>query len=282
MPHRAARPGAAFSFSGLRMRRMSSVRLSRPLATAVAVSTDARGRPPGRLAPRSWRQALALVVAALLSAPAQAALWGYIDGQGTAHFADHAVDSRYQLVFDDDGVAAPVRVPGKTDDAGSLLTRIEFAPEVRALRPWIREASARYGVDASLLLALMAVESGFNAAAVSPAGAIGLMQIMPVSGERYARPEERHRPVEQRLRDPRTNILTGARMLKDLLARFGRVELALAAWNAGEGAVRRAGRTIPAYAETRAHVHFVLELYWVLLQQDQARRATGLRLAAAR
>lgn len=264
------------------MRPMLPVHLPRPLAAAVAVGTDVHGRRPDWHRLPFWPQAMMLVVAALLSAPTQAALWGYIDGQGTAHFADHAVDSRYQLVFDDDGAAARVRVPGKTDDAGSLLTRIEFAPEVRALRPWIREASNRYGVDAALLLALIAVESGFDASAVSPAGAIGLLQIMPVSGERYARPEERHRPVEQRLRDPRTNILTGARMLKDLLARFGRVELALAAWNAGEGAVRRAGRTIPAHAETRAHVHFVLELYWVLLQQDQARRVTGLRLAASR
>ena len=205
-------------------------------------------------------------------------LWGFIDGQGVAHVAARPLDGRYQLIFGAGRAPAPTRVPGKTDDAGLLLTRIDFAPEVRALRPWIREASARYGVDEALLLALMAVESGFNPAAVSPAGAIGLMQIMPVSGERYARGAERDRPVEQRLRDPRTNILTGAGMLKDLLQGFGRVELALAAWNAGEGAVRRAGRTIPAYAETRAHVHFVLELYWALLQQGQARRATGLRL----
>lgn len=246
------------------MRRMPCASARRPLAAFVRAL------------------ALACSLSACAGAQALTTLWGFVDGQGVAHFADHAVDGRYQLVFGEAGAAAPTRVPGKTDDAGSLLTRIDFAPEVRALRPWIREASERYGVDASLLLAVMAVESGFNASAVSPAGAIGLMQIMPVNGERYARPQERHRPVEQRLRDPRTNILIGARMLKDLLRRFERVELALAAWNAGEGAVRRAGRTIPAYAETRAHVHFVLELYWMLLQQDQARRTTGLRLTQAR
>lgn len=205
-------------------------------------------------------------------------LWGYVDGQGVAHVASSQVDSRYQLVL---GAEAPLRrVPGKTDDAGSLLTRIEISPEARMLRPWLREASRLHGVDESLLMALIAVESGFNAQALSPRGAVGLMQIMPTSGARYASVDPRERPIDERLRDPRTNILTGARMLADLMRQFGRVDLALAAWNAGEGAVRRAGRALPPYEETRAHVHFVLEIYWSLLQQAQMRRATHLRLAA--
>jgi soluble lytic murein transglycosylase-like protein len=171
-----------------------------------------------------------------------------------------------------------MRVPGKADDTQHLLTWLEIAPEVRALRPWLREASAAHGVDEALLKALIAVESGFDAQAVSPAGAVGLMQIMPASGDRYATTRERRTPAEQRLRDPRTNIHTGARMLADLLQRFGRVDAALAAWNAGEGTVRRYGGRLPPFAETRAHVQQVLELYWSLLQQEQARRATGLRL----
>ena len=68
-------------------------------------------------------------------------------------------------------------------------------------------------------------------------------------------------------------------MLADLLQRFGRVDTALAAWNAGEGRVRRHGGALPPIAETRAHVQQVLELYWQLLQHAQARRATTLRLA---
>jgi soluble lytic murein transglycosylase-like protein len=75
---------------------------------------------------------------------------------------------------------------------------------------------------------------------------------MPASGDRYATATERLRPAEQRLRDPRTSILTGARLLADLQRRFGRIDASLAAWNASEGRVRRAGGTLPRFAETEA------------------------------
>lgn len=222
------------------------------------------------------------LVAGLLlvaAAAAHAGLWGFVDGAGVAHVASAPLDARYRPLI---GPAAPLAVPGKTDRTGGLLTWLEIAPQVRVLRPWLREAAAAHGVDASLLLALITVESGFDAAAVSPRGALGLMQIMPVSGDRYATEAERRVPAAQRLRDPRTNIHTGARMLADLQRRFGRIDAALAAWNAGEGRVRRAGGTLPRIAETEAHVQMVLELYWALLQRDQARRASALRLVADR
>jgi hypothetical protein len=210
-------------------------------------------------------------------AAAAGGLWAWVDGAGVMHLAPERVDLRYQPLL-----GGPVidPVPGKTDPAGGLLTWLEIAPEVRVLRPWLREAADAHGVDRLLLKALIAVESGFNPAAVSRAGALGLMQIMPTSGDRYATPEERRTPADVRLRDPRTNIHTGARMLADLMRRFGRVDLALAAWNAGEGRVRRAGRRLPAIPETEAHVQMVMELYWALLQRDQGRHARGLRLPA--
>jgi len=209
--------------------------------------------------------------------PAQAALWGYVDGQGVAHFAPMPLDSRYQLVL---GEAARTegRVPGKTDASAALLTWLDIAPEVRVVRPWLREAALRHGVDHELLTAVIAVESGFDAQAVSPRGARGLMQITPETGERYAAAEEARRPVEERLLDARTNIHTGARMLADLIRRFGRIDLALAAWNAGEGAVRKQGGAMPPIDETRAHVQLVLELYWALLQRSQNQRATQLKI----
>jgi soluble lytic murein transglycosylase-like protein len=223
------------------------------------------------------RLAAALLLA--VTGAAQAALWGFVDGAGVAHVASAPVDPRYRPLL---GPAASVAVPGKTDRTGGLLTWLEIAPQVRVLRPWLREAAALHGLDESLLLALITVESGFDPAAVSPRGALGLMQIMPVSGERYATATERQTPVAQRLHDPRTNIHTGARMLADLLRRFGRIDAALAAWNAGEGRVRRAGGVLPRIAETEAHVEMVLELYWALLQRDQARRASVLKLVAVR
>lgn len=226
------------------------------------------------------RQAGLLLALALVAAPpAHAALWAWVDGAGVAHVANRQVDDRYQPLLGPPSIDA---VPGKRDAAGSLLTWLEIAPEVRVLRPWLREAALAHGVDTALLTAVIAVESGFDATAVSPRGALGLMQIMPVSGDRYATADERNRPAEQRLRDPRTNIHTGARMLADLLRRFGRIDAALAAWNAGEGRVRRAGGQLPRIAETEAHVQMVLELYWALLQRERARRVHSLRLIANR
>jgi soluble lytic murein transglycosylase-like protein len=70
----------------------------------------------------------------------------------------------------------------------------------------------------------------------------------------------------------------GARMLADLSRRYGGVDIALAAWNAGEGKVRRAGGKMPAFEETRAHVHMVLELYWALLQQRQQGSAQQMKM----
>lgn len=221
-----------------------------------------------------------LAVLAMLgaaSAGALAAPYGFVDGAGVAHVASAPLDARYRPLL---GPRAQ-NVPGKADRTAAVLTWLEIAPEVRALRPWLREAAHAHGVDLLLLKALIAVESGFDPGAVSPRGALGLMQIMPASGDRYATADERRTPAAQRLRDPRTNVHTGARMLADLLRRFGRVDLALAAWNAGEGRVRRAGHRLPRIAETEAHVQMVLELYWALLQREQVRRAHTLRVLPA-
>jgi hypothetical protein len=222
----------------------------------------------------------ALLLLALAPLAAQAQLWGYVDGAGVAHLAPTQVDSRYTRVMGERS-ASELRVPGKTDGAGGLLTWLDFAPEVKRVQPWLREASQAHGVDIELLEALIAVESGFDPKAVSPRGAVGLMQITPESADRYATKAEAQRPATERLRDPRTNVLTGARMLADLTRRFGRIDLALAAWNAGEGTVRKHGGTLPPIAETQAHVHLVLELYWALLQDKAQRGAKELRLSAA-
>ncbi|MCU7369836.1 lytic transglycosylase domain-containing protein [Paucibacter sp. O1-1] len=207
---------------------------------------------------------LAVVCLFWLSGTAQAELWGYVDGAGVAHLASRPLNSNYGLVL---GAAEPDRrVPGKLDGSQGLLTWLEFAPEVKAVQPFLREAAARHGVDMELLKAVIAVESGYRHDAVSPRGAVGLMQIVAPAGQ------------TQRLLDPRTNVLTGARKLAGLIQRFGRIDVALAAWNAGEGAVRRHGGGMPPFAETQAHVHLVLELYWALLQRSLPAQAQHLRI----
>lgn len=216
--------------------------------------------------------ALVLVVA---SNAANAELWSYVDGSGVVHVAPRQLDSRFRLVLGERAAVLPVN--GKADDAGRLLVWLDIAPEVKSVQHWLREAARQHGVDAELLKAVIAVESGFNARAVSPRGAMGLMQITADSGDRYASESERLLPAAERLLDPRTNIHTGARMLADLLRRHPRIDHALAAWNAGEGTVRRHGG-LPPIDETRAHVQQVLELYWALLQQRLGVQARGLSL----
>jgi len=117
----------------------------------------------------------------------------------------------------------------------------------------IRYYGSQHGVDPYLIYCLMSQESGFTSSATSPKGAQGLMQLMPGTAARYGvtNPYD----VEQ-------NIKGGTRYLKDLLKMFnGRVDLALAGYNAGEGAVMKYGNTVPPYSETRNYVRLILQRY---------------------
>jgi soluble lytic murein transglycosylase-like protein len=128
--------------------------------------------------------------------------------------------------------------------------------------PDLSSAAATYGVDYELLKAVAIAESGFNAKAVSPKGAVGLMQVMPATAQRYGVQPAAGKTVSAQLTDPALNIATGARYLADLLKMFsGRLDLVLAAYNAGENAVKRAGHQIPDYRETRDYVVKVMALY---------------------
>ena len=117
----------------------------------------------------------------------------------------------------------------------------------------IRYYGGQYGVDPFLIYCTMSQESSFTAGATSPKGAQGLMQLMPDTAARYGVTN----PY-----DVAQNIKGGTRYLKDLLKMFnGRVDLALAGYNAGEGAVMKYGNTIPPYNETRNYVRLILKRY---------------------
>jgi soluble lytic murein transglycosylase-like protein len=122
-----------------------------------------------------------------------------------------------------------------------------------AIEGIIAQAAARHNVDPNLVRAIVKVESNFNPRAVSRAGAQGLMQLMPATA--------RELNVSSAF-DPHQNVDAGVRHLKSLLADFnGDVELSLAAYNAGAGAVRRY-RGVPPYSETRNYVKKITSLYW--------------------
>ncbi len=151
-------------------------------------------------------------------------------------------------------------------ESGEVKADREETAVVRAGRPerrWttgrphldalIRQNGARYGVDPYLIFCVMEQESHFNAGAVSPVGARGLMQLMPGTAARFG---------VQRIHDPAQNIAGGTRFLKQLMGRFnGRVELVLASYNAGEGAVIKYGHRVPPYRETRDYVRRISGRY---------------------
>jgi soluble lytic murein transglycosylase-like protein len=129
----------------------------------------------------------------------------------------------------------------------------------------LRRAANAHSLDYELLQALIATESGFDALAVSPRGAVGLMQLMPDTATRFGVSVSEATPLEKRLTDPGVNINAGSRYLRYLIDLFpGQLELALAAYNAGEGAVQRAGNKIPNFKETQNYVKTVMQLYALL------------------
>ncbi|APD12510.1 lytic transglycosylase domain-containing protein [Pandoraea sputorum] len=209
----------------------------------------------------------ALAATLLIATPlAHAELYGYVDENGVAHLAARKLDARYRLVVGNGGnVDLRARQQGGVvtgADRSRLYDALARHPNLKKLAPVIAQAAQKFHVDAALLKAVIAAESGFDSDAVSPKGAVGLMQVLPTTGERYGLRADARRTVADKLTDPRTNVLTGARYLRDLQARYpDRLELVLASYNAGEGAVARHADQIPPYAETRDYVAAVLELY---------------------
>lgn len=133
---------------------------------------------------------------------------------------------------------------------------------------FIVESGVRNGVDPVLLYAQMHTESSFKRGAISPKGARGLMQLMPFTAARFG---------VKNIFDPKQNIEGGARYMRFLLDAFdGDVALALAGYNAGEGAVLKYGRHIPPYHETQEYVRRISQRYAQLRDGEMARTARSL------
>ncbi|PLX63644.1 MAG: lytic transglycosylase [Sedimenticola selenatireducens] len=190
----------------------------------------------------------AMVLAGLLfcSVSAVADIYKYEDRNGKLHFTDRPMKgSGYRLLWH-----SPTRQKKSTS------SRIDLASSDRnrhLYSPMIEEIAKKVRLKAALLHAVIKAESAYDPRALSRTGAKGLMQLMPDTAKRYGVYDSW---------DPRSNLTGGATYLRDLLIMFNNdLRLALAAYNAGENAVKRFGNSIPPYPETEAYVVRVLDLY---------------------
>ena len=182
----------------------------------------------------------------LCSGTAQADIYRSLDRNSPTVFTDIPPTSgRWERVVT--AKAAPARAMPATDSRRFAVdSRSRYASHIEA-------AAIANNVDAALIRAVITAESGYNPSAVSRAGAVGLMQLMPETASRYN--------VENS-RDPEQNIHGGTRYLRDLLTMFNNdLRLAIAAYNAGEQAVMKYGNRIPPYRETIAYVPKVMKFY---------------------
>jgi len=168
-----------------------------------------------------------------------AQIYAWRDVNGTLVLSDRSIDAP-TTVYKVSGTPSYVTTRPAEDDGVSEDSRYE---------PLIQEHATRRALRPELVRAVIQVESGFNARALSPKGAMGLMQLMPAT----ARSLGVNNPW-----DPAQNIRGGTDYLRQLLDEYdGNEELALAAYNAGAGAVAKYGRRIPPYRETRDYVRKV-------------------------
>ena len=215
------------------------------------------------------RQLLLSLAALLAAGAAHADIFGYIDAEGTAHFSTVKLDDRYQLFVRGDQEFNSAQFKATTPGAAlvprnrsPLFLYLVQHPNLKKYEGLLDQAARDYSLEPALLKAIMAAESGFNPTAVSPKGALGLMQLMPATAERYGVSGDTRKSIGQKLFDPKTNIRLGARYLRDLRAMFpGKQDLVIASYNAGEGAVQKYRNTIPPYPETRNYVQLVTQFY---------------------
>lgn len=174
---------------------------------------------------------------AMSPADLSADIYSYMDEDGVLHFSNAPSSSKYRYAGPETSQYAFINLSGK---------------QINKFDHIIRDASDAYGIRFELVKAMIQVESNFDPNAISKAGAIGLMQIMPANLEEFNLSD----PF-----DPRENVMAGTRYVKHLMKRFDSdLSLTLAAYNAGPGAVDK-HQSIPPYPETENYVKKVLTYY---------------------
>jgi soluble lytic murein transglycosylase-like protein len=199
---------------------------------------------------------LGLLVAGYTSGTFAADIYRSQLPDGSARYASQALDASYELYARDE--KQPAEIPAKP----SPLPQTSARNTPQALDFLIVRLAQKHAVDSALVRAVIEIESNFNPNALSRKGAMGAMQLMPATAASYG--------VTNRA-DTAQNIEAGIRHLKYLLALHdGNIALALASYNAGQGAVKKHGQRIPPYPETMLYVPAVLAKF-------QAARTTKLQ-----
>ena len=174
------------------------------------------------------------------SSLAYADIYKYTDKNGHVYFTDRPKHKKYKVI---------IRTRPKSYNAALKV----MAVNKKKHTPIILAAAKKYQVDAALIHAVIRAESAYDASAISSAGAVGLMQLMPGTAKQYGATNRTN---------PKQNVFAGTRYLKYLMSLFPQdLKLAIAAYNAGENTVKRYKNKIPPYPETQKYVRRVLLFY---------------------
>lgn len=216
--------------------------------------------------PSGWSKIRRVFVILLLLGTATTAateeIFRYTDAKGRAVFTDRALSNpHYRLVWRSSisKIDATFQHPPHRPIGSRRSRRWRHKSE---LTPLIKRVARRARLSADLLHAVVQAESAYNPEARSTAGAMGLMQLMPATARRYGVTD---------VWDPAQNLTGGASYLRDLLDLFKNdLRLALAAYNAGEGAVIKNGNHIPPYPETQEYVRRVINNFRSQRQESKS------------
>lgn len=185
---------------------------------------------------------LFIVVPGLLTASfsSLADVYKYTAPDGHVYYTDQPQHKKYKLII-------------RSKPKGYQASFKHLKKNKKKYTPIIEAAASKHGIDPKLVHAVIYAESAYNATAVSSAGAVGLMQLMPATARQYG---------AQNRKDPKQNVFAGTRYLKYLLGLFNDdLSLSIAAYNAGENTVKKYNNQIPPYPETQKYVKQVLRLY---------------------
>lgn len=186
---------------------------------------------------------ICIFIFSLISMPSQADIYKYVDKHGRVILTDKPAHKGYKRLVK----------TWKGWEEAKVPKNFNWVKNQEKFDPTIRSVAKVYKIPHTLLHAVITAESSYNPDAISRAGAVGLMQLMPETAKQYG--------VSNR-RDPKQNIYGGSRYLRHLLKLYkNNLVLALAAYNAGEGAVKKYGNKIPPYKETRNYVKKVIKYY---------------------